>query len=126
MWMATKEQEHPPLHPFVHILVGWDHRNSTHHRNMCCSLCKSQQNKETLTKATHFSVTQHWNRANKPTEYTEDMKRSPMGRDNGSTLGFLHFANVVIPSNLLWPTLNSPEVPTARKGYHTVTTTTIV
>jgi len=42
---AAIGSERPPLHLFVHIQAGLDHRNSKHHRNMCCFLNKYQQNK---------------------------------------------------------------------------------
>lgn len=74
-WTATKEQEHPPLCPSVHIPVGEAHRNSTRHRNKCCYLHESQQNKVILRLTTHFSVAG----SNEATKCTMHMERSPMG-----------------------------------------------
>ena len=81
---ATIGSKHPPLHPFVHIQAGLDHRNSTHHRNMCCFLNKYQQNKFKLylkkptTTTTQFIGLEHSNTVN----CTEVMKRMAMNSGN--------------------------------------------
>lgn len=98
---ATIESEHPPLHLFVHIQAGLDHRNSIHHRNMCCFLNTNKTKWNYTHNKNNNPIYWYWTseHSNNVIKCTEAMGKRPMNVGDVSAC-HVH-PTVLLPSSLL-------------------------